>query len=227
MEKFKKPVTGVVVGAGWRGMVYSSFSKLHPDRWKVVGVAEPRDWPVNEVAQAAWFYCTIDKQPHLALPRAEAAYARAPGDTFVRRVLGWAQALNLMNDEARRTLEPIAAQDGFAAYLLAPERPEKERGLEALAGDGDGPVVVEGPQTEAAAAARAVLTWRVAEAQRDATGRAVVGLTGGVFQNRLLCELAAAQLSERDFRVLLPTVIPANDGGLSYGQVADFLGRHH
>ena len=37
---------------------------------------------------------------------------------------------------------------------------------------------------------------RVAEAQRDATGCAVVGLTGGVFQNRLLSELAAGQLGD-------------------------------
>ena len=53
-----------------------------------------------------------------------------------------------------------------AAYLLAPERPEKERGLFALAGAEDGAVLVEGPRAEADAATRAVLTWRVAEAQR-------------------------------------------------------------
>jgi hydrogenase maturation protein HypF len=66
---------------------------------------------------------------------------------------------------------------------------------------------------------------RVAEAQRDAMRCAVVGLTGGVFQNRLLSELAAARLAESGFRVLLPALVPANDGGLSYGQVADFVGR--
>ena len=53
-----------------------------------------------------------------------------------------------------------------AAYLLAPELPEKERGLFALAGADDGAVLVEGPRAEAAAATRAVLTWRVATAQR-------------------------------------------------------------
>ncbi len=53
-----------------------------------------------------------------------------------------------------------------AAYLLAPELPEKERGLFALAGADDGAVLVEGPRAEAAAATRAVLTWRVAAAQR-------------------------------------------------------------
>jgi len=36
---------------------------------------------------------------------------------------------------------------------------------------------------------------------------------------------ATDQLGERGFRVLLATAVPPNDGGLSYGQVAEFLGR--
>jgi len=59
-----------------------------------------------------------------------------------------------------------AFDTAVAAYLLAPERPEKERGLFALAGADDGALLVEGPAAEAAAATRAALTWRVAEAQR-------------------------------------------------------------
>jgi len=66
---------------------------------------------------------------------------------------------------------------------------------------------------------------RVANAQRERTGTEVVGLAGGVFQNRLLTELADAALSRSGFRVLLAEQVPCNDGGLSYGQVADFLGR--
>jgi hydrogenase maturation protein HypF len=53
----------------------------------------------------------------------------------------------------------------------------------------------------------------------------VVGLTGGVFQNRLLSELAGERLAARGCRVLLAESVPCNDGGLSYGQVADFLGH--
>jgi DNA polymerase-1 len=59
-----------------------------------------------------------------------------------------------------------AFDTAVAAYLLAPELPEKERGLFALAGADDGAVLVEGPRAEAAAATRAVLTWRVSAAQR-------------------------------------------------------------
>ena len=65
----------------------------------------------------------------------------------------------------------------------------------------------------------------VAVVERERSSVAVVGLTGGVFQNRLLTELAASGLERRGFRVLLPESIPCNDGGLAYGQVAEHLGR--
>jgi len=67
---------------------------------------------------------------------------------------------------------------------------------------------------------------RVAEHQGRAQGTGLVGLTGGVFQNRRLSELAVAALESRGFRVVLPRQIPCNDGGLSYGQVADFAARN-
>jgi hydrogenase maturation factor HypF (carbamoyltransferase family) len=73
-------------------------------------------------------------------------------------------------------------------------------------------------------AALANAICRVAEAERARSGVAVAALTGGVFQNRRLLELAAAGLEQQGFRVLLPERIPCNDGGLSYGQVAEFLG---
>ncbi len=37
----KKPVTAIIVGAGHRGMVYASYSLEHPERLKIVGVADP------------------------------------------------------------------------------------------------------------------------------------------------------------------------------------------
>jgi hydrogenase maturation protein HypF len=67
---------------------------------------------------------------------------------------------------------------------------------------------------------------QVAERLGDQSGTSVVGLTGGVFQNRRLTEAALAGLSARGFEVLLPVQLPCNDGGLSYGQVADFVGRN-
>jgi DNA polymerase I len=54
----------------------------------------------------------------------------------------------------------------IASYLLAPERPEKERDLAALAGATAGIVLFEGGGEEATAATRAMLTSRVAAEQR-------------------------------------------------------------
>ena len=58
---------------------------------------------------------------------------------------------------------PPAYDTALAAYLLAPERMAVE--LSTLAGVDDS-FVLSGPQAEAEAATRAVLTWRVAESQR-------------------------------------------------------------
>lgn len=47
-----------------------------------------------------------------------------------------------------------------------------------------------------------------------------VGLSGGVFQNRLLTALVVAALARRDRTALTHRVVPPNDGGLSLGQAA-------
>jgi hydrogenase maturation protein HypF len=49
---------------------------------------------------------------------------------------------------------------------------------------------------------------------------ATVVLGGGVFQNRLLLEATARQLEGAGLEVLIPELIPANDGGLALGQAA-------
>ncbi len=48
-----------------------------------------------------------------------------------------------------------------------------------------------------------------------------VGLTGGVFQNRLLTELATQHLERLGFVVHLSLQLPPNDGGLCYGQIIE------
>jgi hydrogenase maturation protein HypF len=48
-----------------------------------------------------------------------------------------------------------------------------------------------------------------------------VGLTGGVFQNRRLAEAAIEILAARGFDVLIPTILPVNDAGISYGQIVE------
>jgi hydrogenase maturation protein HypF len=48
-----------------------------------------------------------------------------------------------------------------------------------------------------------------------------VGLTGGVFQNRLLTELACEKLEAAGFSVHSPAQVPCNDGGLALGQLIE------
>ena len=60
----------------------------------------------------------------------------------------------------------------------------------------------------------------VCERLRDSTGVRTAALSGGVFQNRLLVELAVPLLEAAGFEVLLHSQAPPNDGGISLGQVA-------
>ncbi|MDT8376777.1 MAG: carbamoyltransferase HypF [Mariprofundaceae bacterium] len=55
-------------------------------------------------------------------------------------------------------------------------------------------------------------------AKQNGMDRIVLG--GGVFQNALLLEGVTRRLSESRFRVLAPEMVPANDGGLAFGQAA-------
>lgn len=61
-------------------------------------------------------------------------------------------------------------------------------------------------------------------------GIRTVALGGGVFQNARLTQSLRARLEDAGLRVLLPLALPANDGGLSYGQAvvaAAVLDDHH
>jgi hydrogenase maturation protein HypF len=60
----------------------------------------------------------------------------------------------------------------------------------------------------------------VCESIRAARRLSTVALSGGVFQNVMLLERAVAELERRDFRVLVHGRVPANDGGISFGQAA-------
>ena len=64
------------------------------------------------------------------------------------------------------------------------------------------------------------LVKQVEQINKDRDFKAV-GLTGGVFQNRLLTEQVQRLLSEAGYTVYLPQHIPGNDAGLSYGQIIE------
>jgi hydrogenase maturation protein HypF len=63
-------------------------------------------------------------------------------------------------------------------------------------------------------------------AAREDTGIDRVGLSGGVFQNRLILDYLHTRLTRSGFRVLLHEKVPTNDGGLSLGQVVAANARY-
>ena len=60
---------------------------------------------------------------------------------------------------------------------------------------------------------------RSAKLVREETGITKVALSGGCFQNEILLRTAMTLLKDQGFEVLINRVVPANDGGISFGQV--------
>jgi hydrogenase maturation protein HypF len=61
---------------------------------------------------------------------------------------------------------------------------------------------------------------------RNDSGVRRIGLSGGVFQNRVLTERAQALLLAEGFEVLIPQRLPVNDAGISYGQLIEAAAIH-
>ena len=60
-----------------------------------------------------------------------------------------------------------------------------------------------------------------ARAVRAEHGISMLGLTGGVFQNRVLCERVLSSAQREGFTVHIPERLPCNDAGLSFGQIIE------
>ena len=60
-----------------------------------------------------------------------------------------------------------------------------------------------------------------ARAVREEYGDFRLGLTGGVFQNRLLCERVLSSAKRDGFFAFIPERLPCNDAGLSFGQIVE------
>lgn len=85
------------------------------------------------------------------------------------------------------------------------------------------------PRADMAAAFHAGLAEAfVATATRIAEkeGIGTVALSGGVFQNARLLEETARRLAARGLATLVPAEVPANDGGLAFGQAVVAAARH-
>ncbi|HZZ71831.1 MAG TPA: carbamoyltransferase HypF [Pirellulales bacterium] len=77
--------------------------------------------------------------------------------------------------------------------------------------------------SEIASAFHAALAAATADAVQELAaqhGCATVALSGGVFQNELLCEQISALLETASLRIVFNSLVPANDGGIALGQAA-------
>jgi hydrogenase maturation protein HypF len=63
-------------------------------------------------------------------------------------------------------------------------------------------------------------------AVRDQSRVTRVGLSGGVFQNRVLTERVQALLTSAGFEVLMPERLPVSDAGISFGQLIEAAALH-
>jgi hydrogenase maturation protein HypF len=93
------------------------------------------------------------------------------------------------------------------------------------------PAMLDERRTTAARAAllHASLAQALCEqavAIRHQSGVARVGLSGGVFQNRILTERVQVLLKAAGFEVLIPRCLPVNDAGISYGQLIEAAASH-
>ncbi|MGH2891372.1 MAG: carbamoyltransferase HypF, partial [Solirubrobacteraceae bacterium] len=116
-------------------------------------------------------------------------------------------------DPHERGAYPVALVPGpDGALVLDPRDGVLAASAEVSAGVATGAVAARFHNGLAAATAEACA--RVASAR----GAGDVVLSGGVFQNRVLLAGAAIDLCRRGLRVLVPSLLPVNDGGISYGQ---------
>jgi hydrogenase maturation protein HypF len=105
---------------------------------------------------------------------------------------------------------PLERRDGL---WVSDWEPLLERLLDGAAGPGERAALFH------ATLAGALLDQ--ARTLRAEHGVSRIGLTGGVFQNRVLCERVARDAAREGFAVFIPERVPCNDAGLSFGQLVE------
>jgi hydrogenase maturation protein HypF len=134
-----------------------------------------------------------------------------------------------VNYEGQAAVELEAAADPFEAVAYP---------LPVVGAEADGPLLLDARETVRAVVrdvgrgvpvprvsarfhnALAGATTTACEAAAARSGVATAVLSGGVFQNRTLLARTAALLRGAGLRVLVPELLPPNDGGIAYGQLA-------
>jgi hydrogenase maturation protein HypF len=196
---------------------------------------------IRQPWRMAWAWLTEAFGEPQPLPRELAATVSESRWTMMARVAG-RSAVSPLTSSMGRLFDAVAALCGLhaevtyegqaaveleAAAWRAPEDAgsydmeisDPRPAIRALAADlqagADVPVVAARFHNAVAAATVAALARTAGE-----RGLGTVVLSGGVFQNRLLLESVAAGASAAGLRVLVPELLAANDGGISFGQAA-------
>jgi len=233
-------------GTLWGGETFLGI----PGSWRRVASFRPFRLPGGELAARAPWRCAaalcweVGTEPpgprvSSAVHAAWRAGVNCPRTSSVGRLFDAAAAIVLdlretsYEGQAPMLLEAAARGKGGTAPVCMPlPVSEEEAGLIRLDW---APLLTSMLQTARSVASRAAMVHgalaasilEVARAQRRASGVNRVGLTGGVFQNERLTELASDLLATEGFSVCLAEQVPCNDGGLSYGQVMELAGRRH
>ncbi len=129
-------------------------------------------------------------------------------------------------DEGPMAVEALASTDRSAAGSIPLPLEQGRGGLWQADWGPLAPMLLDAtrPRSQRAAVFQASLVRSLTDqaiAIRADQGAFCVGLTGGVFQNRSLSEMALAALQAAGFRAYLPIKLPCNDAGLSFGQVVE------
>ncbi|HXY04940.1 MAG TPA: carbamoyltransferase HypF [Burkholderiaceae bacterium] len=194
--------------------------------------------PWRSAAALCWDADLPFERPIAGVQTAHAAWRsglNAPATSAVGRLFDAAASLVLGLDrvsfeaQGPMQLEALAARGGRGAALQLPMSVDGEgvhridwAPLLALLADGARP-----PQRRAAdfhaTLARALVHQAIAI--RDHVAFEVIGLTGGVFQNRVLCDEIVERCARVRIAVHVPEKIPVNDAGLSFGQIVEFAAQ--
>ncbi len=192
--------------------------------WLTAAFGEPQPLPPRLAG-------VVDERRWRAMAQVGASEVVSPVTTSMGRLFDAAAALCgvglVVNYEGQAAVEFEAAAGGARAGAYDLSVVDGENGvtldpretLRAMVAD-----LASGTPVEAVSArfhaAVADGTVRACAAVAARHGLDTVVLSGGVFQNRLLLERAAAALDDAGLRVLTPERLPAGDGGISFGQAA-------
>lgn len=230
------------VGLGEDGMLWGGEA-LHgrPGRWRRVVRMRPFRLPGGEragrepwrsAASLSWeIGCDWPSPSHDAalFKRAWEKGLNAPSTTAVGRLFdGAASLLGLVDRTSYEGQGPMLLEAAAQGDAEVVELPLCEEASGLITADwaplvhalmrGDVPVAQRAMQFHLSLA-RSILDQ--AERIRALSPFDVVGLSGGVFQNKLLTEMAVQQLEAAGFDVHLSLNVPCNDGGLAFGQLVE------